>query len=382
VVVRDLPRIELRAASFPLEFEQLQLESRSKMDFRHNAARRRRVMRDERLEVDRPVPTESAPQPFRRYQTSVVLSSQPTILDIVPKSVWLNGFCIVMAILIAMGLVLVPRLGTADNSIWGTVMSRAEWWSVEHSGSLGQLFLTALSVFNVGLCFQIYHLRRHRSDDYHGAYQIWRWALVPGIMVAVMGTAVPTEMLGYLLTASIPPQSTAMVTGLGLGLGGFLIAAMSARLYLEVRECRWATFLLGLTTILAILCLTLTWNRFAGLWESPAGSLLSPTNVWLMAVASAFGALLSYFGYVYRDVIGEVTSATPTVVDEDAESKQAEAPAAPLESSPAKVTDSTASPAKANRELSRESLESKLEPQVAEAGSEEILARRKRRRVA
>jgi hypothetical protein len=352
------------------------------MDFRHNAARRRRVMRDERLEVDRPVPTESAPQPFRRYQTSVVLSGQPAILDIVPKSVWLNGFCIVMAFLLAMGLVLIPRLGTADNSIWGTVMSRAEWWSVEHPGSLGQLFITALSVFNVGLCFQIYHLRRHRSDDYHGAYQIWRWAIIPALTVAVMGTAVPAAMLGYLLTAWIPPQSAVLVTGLALGLGGVLIAAMSARLYLEVRECRWATVLLGLTTALAMVCLTLTWNRFAGLWESPAGSLLSPMNVWLMGVASAFGALLSYFGYVYRDVIGEVTSSTQTVVDEDTVSNEAEALAAPLESSPAKVSDSAANLAKANREPSGESTESKLETRVAEAGSEEILARRKRRRVA
>ncbi len=353
------------------------------MDFRHNAARRRRVMRDERLEVERPVLTESIPQPFRRYQTATVLACQPAILDLVPKASWLNRLCVASALAIAVGLLLLPLPVTGADSFWTALFSRPEWWSIEHPGSLGQMFLMMLSVFNVGLCYQIYHLRRHRGDDYHGAYQIWRWATLPAVVLAVMGTTVPAAILGFFLGALIPAQFTALGTGLVLGVGGVFLTALLARLYFEIRESRWATVFLGATTITAMISLTLIWNRIADVWTLPSNSFLSPTSWWLMSVASAYGMLLSYFGYVYRDVVGEVGgAANAAAMDHEQGSDDIEESQPVTSKSLASTNDLRSSPTNTPRPSSPVIEDTEVERIREGQGAGEILSRRKRRRVA
>ncbi len=275
------------------------------MDFRHNAARRRRVMRDERLDVDQPLPTETTAQPFTRYQTAAVLSSQPSILDVLPKAAWLNGLCIAGAIGIAIGFVFFPLNLVGDGSLWGMMLSRVEWWSIEQPGSLGQLFLSVVSWFNVGLCYQIYHLRRHRNDDYHGAYQVWKWALIPTLLLAVIGTSVPSAILGYFAAAVFPQAFTAAGTGLALGSVGVVMVALLVRLYAEVRESRATVVFLAAASVSLSICLSLSWNRLAGVWSLPTNPLLSPTSWWLVSIMMIYGMLLNYFGFVYRDVVGE-----------------------------------------------------------------------------
>ncbi|MDP1563897.1 MAG: hypothetical protein Q8M16_21155 [Pirellulaceae bacterium] len=360
------------------------------MDFRHNAARRRRVMRDERLEVEQPAPTETAPLPFKRYQTGTVLSSQPALLDLLPKSRWLNAVYVVGALAIAIGFLLFPLNLERDGSFWVTLLSRVEWWSIEQPGSLGQMFLLVISLFNAGLCYQIYHLRRHRSDDYHGAYQVWKWALIPALGLAVVGTTVPAAMLGHLVIAIIPVAMAEIGTGVVLGVAGVVLSALLVRLYFEVRESRMATIFLGMTAISLIVCLTLTWNRLADFWTLPMNSLLSPTSWWLLTVTMGYGMLLNYFGYVYRDVIGEVPDSTSAVVRQGPASVESEPDALPSKKLASKSRESIQGQARVSGKIAaRVDAEDADDVDNADSDSQadfpesdNILTRRKRRRVA
>lgn len=357
------------------------------MDFRHNAARRRRVMRDERLDVEQPVPTETAPLPFKRYQSATVLSSQPALLDLLPKSRWLNAVCVVGALAIAIGFLLFPVNLERDGSFWVALLSRVEWWSIEQPGSLGQMFLLVISLFNAGLCYQIYHLRRHRSDDYHGAYQVWKWALIPAVGLAVVGTTVPAAMLGHFVTAFIPLTMAEIGTGVVLGVAGVVLSALLVRLYFEVHECRTATVFLGTTAISLIVCLTLTWNQLADFWKPPMNSLFSPTSWWLLTVTMGYGMLLNYFGYVYRDVIGGVSDSSTALGRSAPTSVELGSDVSPAKKLAGQPGDSVQDPAKVPGKIAArvdaddaDDVDSGRQTEVPE--SENILTRRKRRRVA
>jgi hypothetical protein len=274
------------------------------MDFRHNAARRRRVMRDERPDVEHAVALDADPQPFRRYQTAMVLANQPSLVDLVPKSPWLIGLWGVLSSTAVVGLLCLPLVVTADSVGVASALGKRQWWSIEEPGSLGQLVLLFLSISNVALCYQIYHLRRHRNDDYHGAYQIWKWAVIPATLIAIAGTSVPAAMLGFLAAAALPESMSLLGTGLTLGVSGVIISGLLTRLYFEVRDSRVATGFLAATGVMLLMCLVLSWNRQTQFWTLPDVDILKSSGWWLLSVTMTNGMLLSYFGFVYRDVLG------------------------------------------------------------------------------
>lgn len=353
------------------------------MDFRHNAARRRRVMRDERLDVDQPLPTETTAQPFKRYQTVAVLSSQPSILDVLPKAAWLNGLCIAGAIGIAIGFLFFPLNLESHGSVWATMLSRVEWWSIEQPGSLGQLFLSVVSWINVGLCYQIYQLRRHRNDDYHGAYQVWKWSLIPTLLLAGMGTSVPAAMLGYFVAAVFPQSLTVAGTGIVLGSVGVVMVGLLVRLYAEVRESRATIVFLAAAGLSLSICLSLSWNRLAGVWSLPTNPLLSPTSWWLISVMMIYGMLLNYFGFVYRDVVGEVSDlSSASGLERGIPIDLAKEPLS--ETRPVAASESAPEVARARRQSSERIVEQEREASLHEdePAGDNVLTRRKRRRVA
>ncbi|MBL8890730.1 MAG: hypothetical protein JNL67_12195 [Planctomycetaceae bacterium] len=274
------------------------------MDFRHNAARRRRVMRDERPEVDQPVALEPVQPTFRRYQSATVLAAQPTLLTVLPKTPWLIGTWLLSTFAVALTFFCLP-FNSSMEGVWSEFFNRPDWWLIEQPGSLGQMFLLNLSVFNMALCYQIYHLRRHRSDDYHGAFQVWKWALVPLAIVAFAGASVPAEILASILENVVPSESTSVRYAVILGSIGVFTACMLARIYFEVRESRWATIFLMATAIFMLMFLGLAWNEHAAMWQLPSMNVLRPSCWWLLSVAMAHGLLLTYFGYVYNDVVGK-----------------------------------------------------------------------------
>lgn len=352
------------------------------MDFRHNAARRRRVMRDERPEVDQPVALEPVQPSFKRYQTATVLGAQPTLLAILPKTPWLIATWLLSTMAISLAFFCLPLNASSDGR-WVAILSRAEWWSIEQPGSLGQMFLLNLSVINVIICYQIYHLRRHRCDDYHGAFQVWKWALVPLVIIALAGASVPAQIITSVLESSIPAESANVRIGLILGVVGVISVGLLARLYFEVRESRWATVFLVTTGIFLTAFLGLAWNDHAKLWQLPSVSAFRASCWWLMSVTMAHGLLLTYFGFVYNDVIGKLAVESS---NENRNGSQQKAPVAVSTSNNA-LTRSSEDREDPRMEVARKSpSENEIDEESTDRSQSEAAAenslRRKRRRAA
>jgi len=291
------------------------------MDFRHNAARRRRVMLDDRLEVELSAPLPTCNQPFRRYQTPQVLADQPTLLDVLPKRAWLVGL-IVLVLLGCGGLLVLAEHGSGElaesPSVSGNVdwlrplLSNRHWWSPSIAGSLGQLFVMGLGVLSTILCFQIYHLRRHRGDDYHGAYRIWLW-LLPGLgCLAVTNVPVVQEgtaWLGQYLMSNLAAVGLAPSAILAVAI--VLLFLVTLRLFYEMRESKSAVAFLLVAALLTGGYLILRHATAVG-WDlatepqaiSLSGVPSAATSVWLLIMVAQTSALLGYLGYLHRDVLG------------------------------------------------------------------------------
>jgi len=348
------------------------------MDFRHNAARRRRVMRDERLDVEQITRTEAVAQPFRRYQAEAVFSQQPSTMDLVPKTPWSTGICVTCLLAVSVFLLVLPNWQPAGDSLWAEALRRTEWWSIDQAGSLGQTLLLGLGAAHCLLCYQIYHLRRHRSDDYHGAYQVWWWALGPAMGLAIANMMVPAQLLGFLWQALVPQLGLTLWSVLTISAAGAMIVGLTVRLYYELRES-WGSVLGLVCTALAFTgYVVLACNAQFEVWTPAAwGAWLQPAGWWLMANGFLASTLLVYLNYVHRDVLGSIIR---TVDDSQGNTAQRES-----------IESVVAAETATNPELPRggaavkPALENDYETETAtliDPPENGILARRKRRRVA
>jgi hypothetical protein len=277
-----------------------------------------------------------------------------------------------------------PHWQPSGDALWAQVVRRSEWWSIDQAGSVGQTLLFGLGSAQCFLCYQIYHLRRHRSDDYHGAYQVWWWALFPASGLAIANMGVPTQLLAFLVQPLEPSSGLGLWSALTLSVAGCLILGLAVRLYYEVSDSRWSTVGLVAAAIAFVGYTAVAVNaRFdLGLprqWDA----VLQPSAWWLIANVLLTCTLLFYLSYVYRDVLGHVAVAaedplvkavtppavTPPVVEKplSGESQSKNQRATSGDSTPGAVVATAAAVEE----------ESPLETQ-----DNGILARRKRRRAA
>lgn len=277
------------------------------MDFRQNASRRRRVMRDELTEVVPPVTTAATGSaPLRRYCTEEVLAVQPTLLQFLPKKPWLVAGVLTLTFLAA-GVVLVSPLVRGQASVveWRLTAEVSDLLDPSRSGSLAQVGLQTIALMNWLLAYQIFHLRRHREDDYHGVYQIWWWCLWPLGLASMLSSGAISELLVGLVSALYPVEWVATTTwallSVGLLSGGILVP----RLFCELRES-WSAraFLIGLTLSAAGFATVRTTTQFEG-WQVPGVFLTTPLDWWVLLNVFTFACLLTTLSYVSADVFGQ-----------------------------------------------------------------------------
>jgi hypothetical protein len=111
--------------------------------------------------------------PGRRYGAEAAEDHQQPLTAIIPK----RAFTLILLLIGGLALIAVIQ------ALYGHVsLSPHDYWlraaaslDVESAGGLASwcssLFLLAAAVQG----FQIYRLRRHRSDDYRGRYRVWIW---------------------------------------------------------------------------------------------------------------------------------------------------------------------------------------------------------------
>ncbi len=276
------------------------------MDFRQNAARRRRVMRDERPEVVATVVAVPTQQPLRRYCTEEVLASQPTLLQFLPTKPWLVAVVLSLTLAAAGLILLAPVISDQlPDSGRSLSVSPLELLDAGRSGSLAQVGLQTIAILNWVLAYQIFHLRRHREDDYHGVYQVWWWCLWPLGIVSLLSSGVVAEVLVAVLRAWYPAEWLVTTTWGVLVTGVVIAGLLVPRLFAELRECLTARVFLVLTTLAAV---GFAMVRVATNFDALAGSaaLLTTTmEWWVLLNVFSFACLQSALSFVATDVMGQ-----------------------------------------------------------------------------
>ena len=170
---------------------------------------------------------------------------------------------------------------------------------LDRPDSFGRWLLCLMLGLSVGISFLIYQLRRHRSDDFQGHYQIWRLLTFVMLIASVHSLTGLIEWGGAVIDAVVGKRVA--LTGqnwlrIVAAVGG-AIAAL--RLIAEVRRCRTALPLIGFALLFFSIPEMFHWNVFK--LDSVSDWTLA-TTAPLIACTCLFLGLIGYLRMVYRQV--------------------------------------------------------------------------------
>ncbi len=119
----------------------------------------------------------------QRYAKTAQYPEQTRLVDLVPES-WV-AICLwfLAGLLVIVGLEglyhWMPRVAHA------TTDGRVAAFDLDGEGSLAATFSSFQLLMAAAFSLVVYHLRRHRLDDYHGRYRIWIWGAVCWTVMAI-----------------------------------------------------------------------------------------------------------------------------------------------------------------------------------------------------
>jgi hypothetical protein len=216
------------------------------------------------------------------YGDAEFLGQQPRLIDLLPRQPIGFVLCLLGGLMAIMGLeclyAWMPELASL------AVGGRLTAFDLAAPGSLGAWFSSLVLLAATVTALQIYTVRRHKMDDYHGRYRIWLWAAGCWFWLATDAAAGLHQGFQAVMTG---------VTGTGLlGDGAIwwvsawflLLAVIGSRLLVDMWTCRLSTASL----ISAWLCYTAAFCAHLG-WLLPGGG---PNHVLLRQGLQMGGDLL------------------------------------------------------------------------------------------
>ncbi|MCA9246953.1 MAG: hypothetical protein KDA42_07555 [Planctomycetales bacterium] len=170
------------------------------------------------------------------------LADQPRVSDFLPRR--LSTLVLVISgVLLAELAVLALHLYSSSLSPW-IAPERLAAIATAGPGSFANWFV--ISSYSVAglLCFATYLVRRHRKDDYHGRYRIWRTASLAWLIAGLSASTGLHRILGDVLARLLPFGASGTLSSVAwLGPTAILLGPVVLRLALELRENRTALVL-------------------------------------------------------------------------------------------------------------------------------------------
>jgi hypothetical protein len=234
--------------------------------------------------------------------------NQPKTTDLIPKRIRAFALLTVLIIL-TIGLL---NILSAFASSWTNQISVTGVESLGLTGraTLSSWFTSFLLIASGLASLQIYALRQHRRDDYHGSYRLWLWMSMLLLLGSVNCVVDLTAIIGQLFQ-SLTKVSFASKPWLPLVIKLFVLGTLIARGAYEVRESRGA-FALVMFVLIAYCA--------AAAMQLPATPEIMVNlpheaiqgNCWLLGTTGIFLAELAYARFIYLQAHGLIKSRTAT----------------------------------------------------------------------
>lgn len=280
---------------------------------RARGGRRRRVLCEEAraqasIEIATGDPNDDQPTP--RYGEQASIENHPQITDYIPRrrrTVLLTVAGLVGVATACQGLAMyAPHLAARLPGLSETAISEQLAGGIVSWASAATLLVIAAALRIV------YSLRRHRVDDQHGRYRVWRWVAAAALLASVnsvvgMHTIAASLAMGFFgsgLTAGGAEWWLAPVALIGCWLAmGIMIEIVESRLAALLAVAAAATYLAAAVGTLG----------YSPEWLGPAGDLFT-RSLPLAGHALALGAAAFFARHVVLDVQGLIEHAAPVTV--------------------------------------------------------------------
>ncbi len=167
------------------------------------------------------------------YGDAMLLESQTRLTDLIPTHP------MILTVLFLAGLGIVALLEGLYLWTWspGHGIGRIDAFDLASRGSLATWFSSlclALAAATAGL---VYTVRRHRLDDYRGHYRVWLWSAACWLLMSIDVTASLHDGFGKIMVWLTGTRLFGQCSIWWLVICGFIIAAVSVRLLVDMRHC-------------------------------------------------------------------------------------------------------------------------------------------------
>jgi hypothetical protein len=238
----------------------------------------------------------------RTYSDAARHLNQPRITDLIPQRPFMLFLCWLLGLLVPAALSTAYFLSTGDPAA-----RSEETFRLIAIGSLSRWWSSVMLLGAAAISGMIFHLRRHRLDDYYGRYRVW----LAVIMLLILGSADVATNLHDVVHAQMDVRlagsrfASLQRWWAPVGAGAALICL--SRLLWEVWGSRGASLFL----VLAATSYTVVGLILGSMWQLPNAQWreLIVFSALHLGHHQLLFALLLYCRHVYRAAQGAPRSA-------------------------------------------------------------------------
>jgi hypothetical protein len=169
----------------------------------------------------------------QNYGDAMVLESQTRLTDLVPMHP------ILLVVVFIAGFGVIALLEGLYLWTWqtGRGIGRIAALDLADRGSLATWFSSLTLALAAATAVLVFTVRRHRLDDYRGHYRIWLWSAACWLLMSVDATANLHDGFGEIMVWLTGTRLFGESCMWWLTVCGFVIAAVSLRLLVDMRHC-------------------------------------------------------------------------------------------------------------------------------------------------
>lgn len=183
------------------------------------------------------------------YGDAMVLESQTRLTDLVP----MHPMLLLVVLVAGLGIIALLEGMYLWISSTGQGIGRIAALDLAERGSVATWFSSLTLALAAAAAGLVYTVRRHRLDDYRGHYRIWLWSAACWLLMSIDATANLHEGFGQIMVRLTGTRLFGQGCAWWLVVFGFVIAAISLRLLVDMRHCSASAGAL----VAAAACLTL-----------------------------------------------------------------------------------------------------------------------------